>query len=528
MEELLIALVVWLGKVGVRFGKWVREKVRGTRPEGGADAAQGPIHQYDAGSPSRAAAGSMSQRKQALGDRLGELEREALDRARTLGRMPANLPLSQALDPGVVARCRALKDELGRVVFDADAPVAADRISARVAALSTLVETLHWMAEQREASPGAKGLYLADEVAKECYGPILNWSRYQSGVSIPEVTPLSLIGEGRALAPEGLIDVGVTPIVLPETFPDTLDSWPLIAHEVGRGVLQSVQGLQWEIRDRYTLPERYPVPFAFRGYLGEDEVVRPFGVWLDRLFGDILGAALLGPAYGLALCAHLSRRGEPSAISAVAVDASGTAYAKEPPFQLRMAAVVSVLDVMGFAPQGARVWQRWNELHEWPRRIHLPTRIEGWVEADLRPFEDLAARLSAALVTQPFSALADRSVDRIPGLMFSEARQAEAQALAETISDLQSSGAPSGRVAISAALLAADRSPARARQILGWLQGRLTPTDSASPAAVRPSRREHGEGRHEGTQASLFRDAIIFGELLTRRRSFPPGRAFRR
>lgn len=150
------------------------------------------------------------------------------------------------------------------------------------------------------------------------------------------------------------------------------------------------QGLKWELRNRFGLPDRYPVPFASRGYLSEDEVLLPFGPWLEVLFGDLVGSLLLGSAYARALAELLANPRHPSSVAAVGVTKDGAFYTSQPPAHLRMAVAVSAMDDLGEEEVQQQIWQSWNERHGWPQVMYLPTQVEGWIEAPLSAFSDMA------------------------------------------------------------------------------------------------------------------------------------------
>lgn len=514
MEELLFALLVGLWKLIVRAYKGVRAWWQGREEESEAQPMQRP-------SAERAPASSQeldpySRQRQAVRDQLQAVENEASAQASTLGRSPNNRPLGQALDRMVVQQSLELRQEIDRLPADPVGTVDLVRFTAGAATLQRTSETLVWIAQQREHATYSAPLAAADRLAEACYRPLLSFAAHR--FAVPQRATVSFVASRDRLDLRGFPAAGLTAVALPNAFPDRLAGWSMVASEVGRDFLESVQGLKWELRNRFGLPDRYPVPFASRGYLSEDEVLLPFGPWLEVLFGDLVGSLLLGPAYAHALAELLANPRNPSAVASVGVTRDGSSYAKQPPAHLRMAVAVAVMDDLGEDEVQQRIWQSWNERHGWPQVMYLPTRVEGWIQAPVEAFSDMAERVADLMLLEPMGALGDQSLDGVPGLAYSEVQQAAVDQV-KSVALAGGDGSASDPRALLAGVLAAEHeAPHRSRQLLTWLQRTLAPQASPykrrRPEAVATPSRASGED----DLLSALRDAIILDAILTRPR----------
>ncbi len=311
---------------------------------------------------------------------------------------------------------------------------------------------------------------------------------------------------------------GLTAVALPNAFPDRLTGWSMVAHEVGRDFLESVQGLKWELRNRFGLPDRYPVPFASRGYLSEEEVLLPFGPWLEVLFGDLVGSLLLGPVYAQSLAELLANPRNPSAVATVGVTHDGASYTSEPPAHLRMAVAVAAMDDLGEGELQQQIWRSWSERHGWPQVLYLPTRVEGWIEAPAEAFTDMAEAVADLMLLEPMSALGDQSLDGVPGLAYSDVQQAAMDQI-KSVALAGGDGSASDPRALLAGVLAAEQeAPHRSRQLLAWLQRTLAPQASPYKRRRPDAVAAEARGADQDDLLSALRDAIILDAILTRPR----------
>jgi hypothetical protein len=521
VEELLFALLVGLWKLIVRAYKRVRGWWQGRKEEADAEPMQRPS--AERAPMSAEDLDPYTRQRQAVRDQLQALENEASSQSSTLGRSASNRPLGQALDRMVVHQSLELRQELDRLPTDSEGAVALARITAQASTLQRTSETLVWIAQQREHPTYGAPLAMADRIVEACYGPLLQFAAHR--FAVPNRAPISFVATRDRMDLSDFSAAGLTAVALPNAFPDRLTGWSMVAHEVGRDFLESVQGFKWELRNRFGLPDRYPVPFASRGYLSEEEVLLPFGPWLEVLFGDLMGSLLLGPAYAESLAELLANPRNPSAVVVVGVTRDGASYTAEPPAHLRMAVAVAAMDDLGEGEQQQRIWQSWSERHGWPRVLYLPTRVEGWIEAPVQSFTDMAESVADLMLLEPMSALGDQSLDGVPGLAYSEVQQG-AMDQVKSVALAGGDGSASDPRALLAGVLAAEQeAPHRSRQLLAWLQRTLAPQASPykrrRPEAVATA--AGGRTSEQDDLLSALRDAIVLDAILTRPR---PGSRF--
>jgi len=519
MEELLFALLVGLWKLIVRAYKGIRGWWHGRKEENEAQPMQRPSAERAPASPR--AVDPYGQQREAVRDQLQALQNEADAQSSTLGRSSANLPLGQALDRTVVQRSLELRQEIDRLSSDPTGTVDLARIAAETRSLKRASETLVWIATQRDHAKYSAPLAAADRLATACYGPLVSFAGHH--FTTPDRAPVSFVAARERLDLRTFPAAGLTAIALPDVFPDRLSGWAMVAHEVGRDFLESVQGLKWEVRNRFGLPDRYPVPFASRGYLSEDEVLLPFGPWLEVLFGDLVGSLLLGPAYAQALAQLLANPRNPSAVASVGVSSDGSHYSNQPPAQLRMAVAVAVMDDLGEEEEQQRIWRSWNERHGWPQAMYLPTRVEGWIEAPMSAFSEMAEQVADLMLLEPLGALGDRSLDGVSGLAYSDLQQSAVDQVKAVALAGGDGSATDPRALLAGVLSAEQEAPHRSRDLLRWLGRTLAP--QASPyRRRRPEAATTAAGAPAGDDfPSLLRDAVILDAILTRPR---PGARF--
>ncbi len=514
MEELVIALLVGLWKLIVKAYKGILAWWQKRKEEG--DARQERRPSAERAPATRQTLDPFTRRRQEVRDQCGTLENDASSRASALGRSEANRPLGEAVDRVVVRQCLELKQELDRLPPDPSGAVELERLAARASEQQRLYKTLVWMADQREHPNYGKPLAAADRLVEACYRPLMSFAGHR--FADPNREPVTFIASRDRMDLRSFPEAGLTAVALPNAFPDRLCGWAMVGSEVGRDFLDSVQGLKWELRNRFGLPDRYPVPFASRGYLSEDEVLLPFGPWLEVLFGDLIGSLLLGPAYSRALAELLANPRNPSDVVAVGVSSDGSFYDKQPPAQLRMAVAVAVMDDLGEGEQQQEIWQEWNERHGWPRVMYLPTRVEGWIEAPVSAFTDMAERVADLMLLEPMSALGDQSLDGVPGLAFSEVQQAAMEQV-KNVARAGGDGRGADPRALLAGVLSAEQeAPHRSRDLLRWLHRVLAPDASAYKRRRPETAVRDTAAAGQDDLGSILRDAIVLDAILTRPR----------
>ncbi len=523
MDELLIALVVWLGKLIARAYRGVRSwwRRRGELP----DSHRSPSAER-AGSSEMPGALAGDQARRAR-ETLAALGDEAVARAATLGRSPLGQPLARAVERGVVAPCGDLRRELDGLSAGSRLATELERIDSKSASLKQLLDTLVWMARQREDPSLGASWAAADRIAEACQealGSILAGDR-RAAVG----QALCFLAPRQPVALQGFASAGLLPVPVRSPFPDHLSGWASVASGSGMAFLERVDGLKWELRSRFGLPDRYPVPFAPRGFLSRDDVLLPFGSWLETLFGDLVGSLLLGPTYAMALGRLLASPQTPGAVATVGVSRDGSLYSPEPPAQVRMAVSVAAMDDRGDDDLRQQLWSDWNEQHGWPAVMYLPTRMAGWIEAPMSAFTQMAEEVADLMLFEPMSSLGDRSLDGIPALAHSRMERDVGRARELALAGGDGS-TTDPRLLLAGALAAAWAKPRREAELLRWMMTTLAPRDE--PAARGRDAYAIGPGRGASTggwdgrggepcrddPVTVLRDAVVLDAILTRSR----------
>lgn len=520
MEELLIALVLWIGKQIAKAYRKIRSWFEPAQNPWTANRDARGERPMDRTSPGRAAGGTAAQdpyrvEREVQTARAEKIRSDAGALSREVSRSPQNVTIGETLDT-LSSWCEEAAQTIRRVPPGSAGAIDLERMANRIGAFKGMYQTLARMAEQR-AADSSRALAAGDRMAAALMAPLASTtSSYASGRGGPP-KPVAIRGPHRHLQLGLFSQTSMAPVVLPAAFPADALHFSRLAQEVGRDLLDRATGLRWELRSRLGLPDRYVVPFAFRGYWGEDELLMPWGAWLDVAFGDLVGTLLLGPAYVSSLLQSLARPDHTPSVLTVTTVRDGTFYSSEPPAHLRVAFSLGALEAIGFAPEAERVATRWRELHRDPRMLFLPSRIQGYIDAPLRHFDEVAKRLAQVLVAEPLEALAGRSFAQIDGLAFTRWQQERAVAIGDRLLSVGEATESDQRLRLAGALLARELAPSKADRLARWLLlGALPakvekkgPRTQGGPA---PATAPGKEG-----MAELFRDAILLDAILNRR-----------
>jgi hypothetical protein len=443
------------------------------------------------------------------------------ERVESLGRELQAFPHSALIG-------RALRNEVARWVEEAGqfisqqppgaaGAVGLERAAERLDQLERLVEVMGWMAAVRRQDQD-RSLEAADRLAAALYGPLASATLGEGGSEVLMPEPLAIRDDG-SLLPRGLLGrSSLATLALPRAFPADPLHFAFIAHEIGQDLLHRAPGFRWELRNRLGLPDRYPVPFMFRGYYGSEEIYQPWGAWLEVCFGDLVGALLLGPAYGWALLSVLARPDAPDHVAQIRTSRDGAFYLRHPPPHLRMVFVRGALGAMGFDEAAERIGARWGELHAGgPQALYLPSRLQGLMGAPLGPFEQVAWRLAEVLAEEPFESLGGQGLAQMEGVALSSWQQERAEALGEQLSGGVEAAEPDQRLRLAAAILARARGAARAERLSRWLlSGALPEAKERQAERSEPSARPVRAPSKEPL-AVLVRDALVLDAILARR-----------
>lgn len=537
MDELLIALLVWLGKSIAKAGRWLADRLagRGPAPADGPHASGAQRQQRRPG-----AAGAQDEQA-ALAAWLGRLRDRLAQDGTQLEANPDLAALGGALNGPLRQRVdQTLRLLAGRSAEERGGPgprAPADRLG-RATAEAAWLERAHAEILQIAAErAGARGDALsgADRVAAGLAAALfepLGWPPAGAARPGQPSVPTLVTRRGAEGAPdEGLPTLGLAVLPLPPSASVRPEAWAALARGLGRHLLAQAPGLRQEMHQRLGLPRRFRVPYLVDGTWGGEQVRKPFGCWLETLFGDAISVCLLGPAGAQALAQTLARPEAPAQTVTVGITAGWSEYTAEPPAYLRLLAGVTALETLGFAEPAEALLDGWWTAHGRPTALVVPTRMQGWVRAPMAAFEQQAMELASQLLAVGWASLGGTPLLERPGLGFGASEAADAEAIAAvlaTSAHLPPSASPRPRVRLAGALLAVTQSPERAPDLARWIaeHGAEPPPEAGAYARgedpyARRSGRDRPAAAEEASEeswtrptAAMFRDALVLHEIL--------------
>lgn len=532
MDELLIALVVWLGKSIAKTARFLGDRMAGRNRE----RADGPHASGAQRRTQRALAPGARDEQAALAEWLGHL-RDRLAQDGTQLESDPNLAalgrvLTGALRDRVDQALRLLAgrspEEIGR---GGGSPRARAERLQRAAAEAAWLERAHGEILQMAAErTGARGEALAGAdrlaagLAAELFEP-LGWPPPQVAVPGRPAVPTPVTRRGaEGPVDEEMVALGLVVLPLSPAADRRPAAWAALARGLGRHLLAMAPGLRQELHARLGLPRRYPVPYLADGTWGDGQTRSPFGCWLETLFSDVISVCLLGPAGAEALTRSLARPDAPAQTVTVGISAGWTEYTAEPPVYLRVLAAITTQEALGFAETAEALLDEWWTAHGRATALVVPTRMQGWVRAPMAPFEQQAIDLTSQLLSTGFAGLGDTPLLERTSLGFGQPEAAAAEAIAATLAGsahLPQGASPRPRIRLAAAMLAARRSPERGLDIARWIAKHGAEPGLTMDAYTRRDGRDRRPAETKAPEdwlkrpsAALFRDALVLHELL--------------
>lgn len=287
--------------------------------------------------------------------------------------------------------------------------------------------------------------------------------------------------------------------------------------QAGRLYFRSTPGLEPELRARMGLPRAAPLPDSTETLVARHLAV-PMGPWLETLFADTWAALLLGPAYAVGLRRTLVTEGHEPAVTILS-DEQGN-YAAIPPPHLRVLLCCDLLSFCGHKAEASRQITLWHGEIGAVEGFILPTRGGDWADVPVDLVRAFGARVQELIAAEPLASLGGASLASLDGLRFTPADQSAAEQAATLLATgMLIRVAP--RVALAAALLAADDADGREREILVALRRSLAPAAEAVVSTTRAlTRRSERPAAPGGAFLDLspagLREAMIARAILCR------------
>lgn len=447
---------------------------------------------------------------------LAQAERLKQETSQLLARAEANprlLRLVPALREDVLDRLESIERSLQK------SPTLSTIVheTAALGNLDELLRYLKMMAQQR-LFRSASFFAIADQIADDCYAPILDFARAE-GLGLRTSQPVAVTGEWSPSILPRFASTRVAPLHVAASFEDSLWLWPPIAQEVARDLYYGVDGLERDLHARLGLPYQVSVPMSDIGLDGT-WLRQLFGVWLAEIFADMIGTLLLGPASVEAMRRALRSPSTPQRTAAI--QPTGGSIDPHPPARLRIYMAVRVLHHLGHHDEANTLWGQWEADHPEVRFYYLP--LGGrWVGLGDEALHSLADAMIDALLQRAWPELDDFQLMSIPGFAYLHAEHARAKRLSELLAGGKTVDADARSIMI-AAVLAASAQPTLHDQILEAAKRSIMAMGAPEREVQAPkARRLRPATIGEALVASFrepdaIREAIVVGATLNRYR----------
>ncbi len=425
----------------------------------------------------------------------------------------------------------------------------ADDPAIRALMLYQRLESLHVVAtatevlvKQRRDPRWRKQLGDADEIARACYEPLLDFAR-ANRFELSSADPVTIIGPFELGLWTGFIPTGVAPLFLPPRFFRDIRWWPAVAHEIGHDFLAATTHAEDRMRAQFGLLSENGGQDILSvnndaGGLQASDLRRLLGVWFEEIFCDLVGVMMMGPAYGHTMVSLFAEPHAPQHTATVATTWGPDHlphYDEHPPRLLRVQLCAHALQLLGEDAAGRAITAEWAEIHGEQDALWLPVQ-EGVVGIPVEVFFDMAAELVTSLYRDGNEGLDGHALRDIPGLDYGPHIAAEIRRVQEALVIGQSPNTTttaalhhSTRAIVAGAVLAWHSHPARSEEfieaaltaIIGAAD-RRSDYDKTRPGHRGPrTRSAEGPDPAFGLQAAPVtgRDALILHTIMAPPRS---------
>ena len=384
-----------------------------------------------------------------------------------------------------------------------------------VAELSFVLGVVSEMAEQRRDPDALFLLGDADALAEACYRPLFEFAR-GSGVALRSSRAATFLGDKDLAIFTGFIPTGLAPIILPSAWASEIGWWPALAHEIGHDFHASVAGFDAELRRRTGLSTSGGAAVPDRA--GDQRRSRRGVRRLAR--GDLRGRLRDADARSAAFVTTWMMWGfavdakgvEPQNV--VVVQPAGGGYEEHPPAHLRVVLACRLLAAIGFAREAAELEGEWRRRHASPSHLFVPTRGGTWFRIAEGPYIAYGENLVNAIYLQPFAALSGVALRSIPGLDLGPREHQAALDARDAYVAGREADTRDPRCLIAGAVLAWKERPALSARVLAAARATIASVGVSRRQLRLRAARGAGGGDAAETEASLWRDAFLLGEVF--------------
>jgi len=429
--------------------------------------------------------------------------------------------LGAALEKYIAARAR---EGAGRV-RQADV-TELSRWRREVDWLTTALDAVRDMVEQRGMPERRGALGDADALAMACYRPILEFAAMQR-VPLSSALPVTVLSEFDLSIWTGFATTGLAPIFLPEDFFERLAWWPALAHEIGHDVLVSTRAADRALRVQFGLSSEDVgrVPLGVRTQqINHEELYRLAGGWFEEIFCDVFATLMLGPAYVLTMEELFSSPGDPSVVTRQGLDLEAGLYARHPPRHLRVDLCCRLLGRMGHAQEGNALWEEWQSLHGHPDSIEFAVP-GGAVAIPVDPLFEICESIAERLYESSLVAFDGHSLAAIPGMDHGPHEWKEAERTRDALLAGRAPKRHEPKAIIGGAILAWKAQPEREQEFLRAARAAIVGVTEWAEAGTR----DRADGAARGGARTGARGAFLLHTMfapplaLARSRALTPG-----
>jgi len=205
----------------------------------------------------------------------------------------------------------------------------------------------------QEAGLLAERLDLLERMAADRTGDHA-WGFLVSDAALDGLAP-ALVPEGaRPVALAGSVDpdtvaacaaMNLVPVAIPAGWWLDVGTWPKAVSSMLSGLWFANGAARGELFDLVGLPPRWAVVFSEPMYVSSEDVLGPFGAWLDGIVLDVIGMARFGPQWAWSVAASVAREQDTCHVDTLP---SGVHLSPAMPACLRMPLLVRILEQLGW------------------------------------------------------------------------------------------------------------------------------------------------------------------------------------
>jgi len=163
---------------------------------------------------------------------------------------------------------------------------------------------------------------------------------------VPEgARPVALAASVDAGTASACAAMNLVPVAIRPGWWLSIDQWPQAISSMLSGLWFANAKVRGELFDLVGLPPHWAVVFSEPMYLSSEDVLGPFGAWLDGIVLDVIGVARFGPQWGWTVAESMSGRAETCRVDTLP---SGVHLSPTMPACLRLPLLVRIVEQLGW------------------------------------------------------------------------------------------------------------------------------------------------------------------------------------